>query len=133
MGTRFTSEHGHMQAFADSSHQTSPAATTANDQEAASRPFADTAQQASAPLLPAEAQQHPEHPAGDSNAQHMGDSADQAGTHAQQNGAQTTATEQGVVTESDTAADHFDLTSHHNFGDDDPANPDGKLMSLLMG
>ena len=127
------SNHGHMQAFADSSHQTSPAAAAANDQEAASRPFADTAQQASAPLQPAEGQQHPEHPPGDSDAEHLGGSTNQADTHAQQNGAQTIAADQGVVAESDTAADHFNLSSHHNFGDDDPANPDGKLMSLLMG
>ena len=130
-----------LQAFAEPSHQTGPAEAAANDQEAVSRPFEDAAQHAPDAQPSGNIEQgqtsgaigSTHQQAVDSNAEGMGSRADAAINNAQQNGVQRTAEGSAADHEPQGAENHFDLSGPQFPDDDDPANPDGKLMSLLMG
>ena len=116
--------------------------TASNDQEAASAPSGSAAAQ----------QHHAEGSAGDKGQQVPAGATAQPQTVAmhQQAGTNSTAVgTEGVAADrssrQDAAAsqidggapggadDHFVVSSPRFDDDDDPANPDGKLMSLLMG
>ena len=122
-----------MQAFAEPSHQAGSTVAAPNDQEAAFSLSASAAQQEHADgSAVAVAQQAPASRDGQELAarQHAGGMADVTDHRAEESNTQQ-AVGQNVDAAPQGGDDHFHVSSPHF--DDDPANPDGKLMSLLMG
>ena len=123
-----------MQAFAEPSHQAGSTVAAPNDQEAAFLLSTSAAQQQHADgSAVAEAQQTP---ASREDGQEVAASQHAAGmADVTDHSAEESNTQQAVGQNVDAAPqggdDHFHVSSPHF--DDDPANPDGKLMSLLMG
>ncbi len=122
------------QAFAEPSHQAGSTVAAPNDQEAAFLLSASAAQQqhadgsavAVAQQAPASREDGQELAA----SQHAGSMADVTDHDAEESNAQQ-AVGQKVDAAPQGGGEHFHVSSPQY--DDDPANPDGKLMSLLMG
>lgn len=123
-----------MQAFAEPSHQAGSTVAAPNDQEAASLLPASAAQQqhagGSAVAVPQQATASIEDRQELVTSQHAGGMADVTDHSTEESNAQQ-AVNQNVDAAPQDGDDHFHVSSPHF--DDDPANPDGKLMSLLMG
>jgi len=122
-----------MQAFAEPSHQAGSTVAAPNDQEAAFLLSASAAQQQHADgSAVAVAQQAPASREDGQLAasQHAGSMADVTDHDAEESNAQQ-AVGQNVDAAPQGCGEHFHVSSPQY--DDDPANPDGKLMSLLMG
>lgn len=122
-----------MQAFAEPSHQAGSTVAAPNDQEAAFLLSASAAQQQHADgSAVAVAQQAPASREDGQLAasQHAGSMADVTDHDAEESNAQQ-AVGQKVDAAPQGGGEHFHVSSPQY--DDDPANPDGKLMSLLMG
>lgn len=122
------------QAFAEPSHQAGTTVAAPNDQEAAFQLSAPAAQQQHADgSAVAVAQQAPasrEDGQGLAASQHAGGMADVAVHSAEESNTQQAAGK-NVDAAPQAGDDQFHVSSP-DF-DDNPANPDGKLMSLLMG
>lgn len=121
------------QAFAEPSHQAGSTVAAPNDQEAAFLLSASAAQQQHADgSAVAVAQQAPASREDGQLAasQHAGSMADVTDHDAEESNAQQ-AVGQKVDAAPQGGGEHFHVSSPQY--DDDPANPDGKLMSLLMG
>lgn len=121
------------QAFAEPSHQAGSTVAAPNDQEAAFLLSASAAQQQHADgSAVAVAQQAPASREDGQLAasQHAGSMADVTDHDAEESNAQQ-AVGQNVDAAPQGCGEHFHVSSPQY--DDDPANPDGKLMSLLMG
>ena len=123
-----------MQAFAEPSHQAGSTVAAPNEQEAASLLPTSAAQQQHADgSAVAEAQQAPASREDEEQlaaSQHAGGMADVT-DHSNGESNTQQAVGQNVDAAPQAGDDHFHVPSPHF--EDDPANPDGKLMSLLMG
>lgn len=109
---------------------------TSNDQEAVSAPTTSAVQQSHTSDLSAAAERQPLHAAKEADHQAPADSHDAEDAHASCSADQQTlyvaVAGQAAEAPPEGADEQFGLSGPH-FNDDDPSNPDGKLMSLLMG